>query len=84
MKIRITWKSASNYNKVYEVELLGRVIAYYPKVFDWQESGNFMDDTIGVRYDNGWETWIEPWKMEVLHATPEEREMLDNPTIWRH
>lgn len=73
MKIKMVWKSASNYGKVYDVELIGRTKSYY-------SSGHFMSDEVKMRFDNMWETSTETWKFEILDASTEERVILDNPT----
>lgn len=72
MRIRITWKSASDYGKEYDVELLERVKSFY-------SSGHCMSNDARFRFDNGWEASIEVWNFEVLDATEEEMAIMDNP-----
>jgi len=74
MRIKMTWPSACNYGKEYDVELLKRSKSYY-------SSGHLMDDGIKVRFNNGWETFIEMWRVEIMQATPAERAMINNPVI---
>lgn len=76
MRYRVTWKSASDYGKEYDVELLNRRKSYY-------SSGHLMEDAMRVRFDNGWETSIEMWEAEIVEASEAEMAILDNPIIWR-
>lgn len=77
MRYRVIWKSASDYGKVYDVELLKRYKSYY-------SSGHLMEDGMKVRFSNGWETCPEMWEVEIIEVTAEEQMMLDNPIIRKH
>lgn len=61
----------------YDVELLSRNIDFY-------SSGHCMDNIIRVRFDNGWESSLPIWTVEVLEATLEENAILESPTkrVW--